>query len=237
MPPAAQRGPVHALLPQEKAEKHDTEFKHPERLVSLLWNPTQPDGLATAALEKCLRCAPHQRSSAVAGELGAWVHAVTVTALASWRGRRVTQQRPLRTCSRIVRHPVGPASRQSIALMLWGCARSQRHARARTASGTCARARARPRCRLWASTTTSHGAGRTPTCWQRAATPTQSRWSTSAATRPSARPSTASWRAAGRPPVRCMHALPEPQPSSATNPPGIGPTRPSPVIRALWPHD
>ena len=44
------------LVPQEKAEKHDAEFKHPERLVSLLWNPTQADGLATAALEKCLRC-------------------------------------------------------------------------------------------------------------------------------------------------------------------------------------
>lgn len=44
------------MLPQEKAEKHDAEFKHQERLVSLLWNPTQADGLATAALEKCLRC-------------------------------------------------------------------------------------------------------------------------------------------------------------------------------------
>ena len=57
--PAAHEGRVHALPLQEKAEKHDAEFKHQERLVSLLWNPTQPDGLATAALEKCLRCAAH----------------------------------------------------------------------------------------------------------------------------------------------------------------------------------
>ena len=40
---------------QDKAEKPENEHKHTERLVSLLWNPSNADMLATAALEKGLR--------------------------------------------------------------------------------------------------------------------------------------------------------------------------------------
>jgi hypothetical protein len=44
---------------QEKQEKADNEFKHPERVVCVLWNPASADGLVTSAFEKQIRWEKH----------------------------------------------------------------------------------------------------------------------------------------------------------------------------------
>lgn len=50
---------------QEKQEKADTEFKHSERVVCVLWNPTHADGLVTSAYERQIRCPQQQLTAAI----------------------------------------------------------------------------------------------------------------------------------------------------------------------------